>query len=271
MKNKIFAGIFAILLMCTMALPADAAATRVELHGQRIMDSGQSRVLDGVFYVPMQEVTEALGASAKWDPEEKTMTVTTKDFTATAHVGNWWIQANEACIYAPGGVLENRDGVLVPLEAICTLFDCTMKLENAQHAVIVPEKIPKQVWNTQYNEKDLYWLSRIVYAESGAESFECQLAVAEVVLNRVAHDWYPDTVKEVIFDEVGGIQFEPVLNGSVYNSSSESCIAAAKVALGGSQTMPDETIFFVSALIHPNWISMNRPYIATIGITEFYG
>ena len=39
---------------------------------------------------------------------------------------------------------------------------------------------------SSYDAVDLYWLSHVIYAESGAESMEGQIAVGNVVLNRVA-------------------------------------------------------------------------------------
>ena len=59
---------------------------------------------------------------------------------------------------------------------------------------------------------DLYWLSRIIYAESGAETLDGQIAVGNVVLNRMASKEFPDSIPGVIFDRVDGIQFEPVEN-----------------------------------------------------------
>lgn len=44
-------------------------------------------------------------------------------------------------------------------------------------------------------------LARVVYAESNTESLEGQIAVAQVVLNRVRSESFPDTVSEVIYQE----------------------------------------------------------------------
>lgn len=44
-------------------------------------------------------------------------------------------------------------------------------------------------------------LARVVYAESNTEPIEGQIAVAQVVLNRVRSESFPDTVSEVIYQE----------------------------------------------------------------------
>ena len=67
-----------------------------------------------------------------------------------------------------------------------------------------------------YDAGELYWLSRIICAESGAESMSGQIAVGNVILNRVRSGSFPNTVEGVIFDRKDAVQFEPVSNGRVY-------------------------------------------------------
>jgi N-acetylmuramoyl-L-alanine amidase len=45
--------------------------------------------------------------------------------------------------------------------------------------------------DTWYDEEDLYWLSRIISAEARGESLEGQIAVGNVVLNRMKSDRWP--------------------------------------------------------------------------------
>ena len=49
-----------------------------------------------------------------------------------------------------------------------------------------------------YTEDDLWYLSRVIQAESGYCSQEMQEAVGSVVLNRVASDRFPNTIPEVV-------------------------------------------------------------------------
>ncbi len=67
----------------------------------------------------------------------------------------------------------------------------------------------------EYSQKDLEdiaLLARLVFAEARGEPFEGQIAVAAVVLNRLAHPGFPDTVRAVIYQPR---QFEPVANGAI--------------------------------------------------------
>ena len=49
-----------------------------------------------------------------------------------------------------------------------------------------------------YTDEDLWYLSRVIQAESGYCSIEMMQGVGSVVLNRVTDDRFPDTIREVI-------------------------------------------------------------------------
>lgn len=89
----------------------------------------------------------------------------------------------------------------------------------------------------KYNlsERDLEALLRIVEAEAGGEDEEGKLLVANVVLNRVACEKFPDTVCEVVFQQDNGVtQFSPVKNGRFRSVEiSEETLSAVERALEG--------------------------------------
>jgi len=122
---------------------------------------------------------------------------------------------------------------------------------------------------TDYNDA-VYWLSRIIEAEAAGESLKGKVAVGEVILNRVRSDEFPDTIWKVIFDTKFGIQFEPVANGTIYNTPSAESIKAAKMALDGSNYVGDCLYFLNPRIAESNWISKNRVHYTTIGNHEFY-
>lgn len=88
-------------------------------------------------------------------------------------------------------------------------------------------------------------LAALIYCEAGSESYEGQLAVGAVVMNRVRSSAYPDSIHGVIY---ASGQFTPALNGKVnrvYESGriKESCIRAAEEALSGVSNVGDMTHF----------------------------
>ena len=271
MKKQVLAWILFAVFLWSLPLSAYADRVRIEVNGKRAADLGASTVVEDEIWVPLRELSIPFGMQfSRWDEETETLTVATDHVTVIAQVGDQWLTANGVCFRVQGEVLRYSDGVLVPLDALCSACGASWSREGKYRAAVMVPDTPKYPDASIYNPEDIYWLSRIVYAESGGESFECQLAVAEVVLNRVESDWYPDDVYGVVFDRENGVQFTPIENGSIYNEPSEESIAAAKLALAGSETMPDDVLFFVSTLIGPNWVSEARTFVMQIGITDFY-
>ena len=121
-----------------------------------------------------------------------------------------------------------------------------------------------------YNADDLYWLSRIISAESKGEPLKGQIAVGNVVLNRKRSSSYPNTVYGVIFDRKHGTQFSPVAFGTIYQTPTASSIIAAKICLEG-YSLSNDILFFVNPkLATSTWIERNRIYEFTIGNHHFY-
>lgn len=81
---------------------------------------------------------------------------------------------------------------------------------------------------------DAAMLAALVECEAGGESYEGQLAVASVVVNRVRSASFPNTVSGVIYQ---GGQFSPVASGRfalvLSRGASGSCAQAANAALSG--------------------------------------
>lgn len=87
-------------------------------------------------------------------------------------------------------------------------------------------------------------LAALIHCEAGGESYEGQLAVGAVVMNRVRSSAFPNTISEVIY---ASGQFTPALNGrleEVYNGNVyDSCIQAAEEALAGNTNIGDAVYF----------------------------
>lgn len=74
----------------------------------------------------------------------------------------------------------------------------------AAHEPQTPEPVAEPEPEPRYEEitaEERELLARVVYAESNTETLEGQIAVAQVVLNRVRSESFPDTVSEVIYQE----------------------------------------------------------------------
>lgn len=92
--------------------------------------------------------------------------------------------------------------------------------------------------------EDLELLARIVYLEARGEPYEGQVAVAEVVLNRVLSELFPDTVAEVLY-QTGQFTPAPYLESTV--AGEEQYEAAADAADGLSCVTGEDVMFFSGA------------------------
>ena len=84
--------------------------------------------------------------------------------------------------------------------------------------------------SSSYVSSDHRLLAKLVYAEARGEPYKGQVAVAAVVLNRVASSSFPNTVSGVIYQSGA---FTCVSNGSINNTPDSNCIRAALDALNG--------------------------------------
>ncbi len=96
-------------------------------------------------------------------------------------------------------------------------------------------------------EEDYNILLRIVEAEAGGEDEDGKLLVANVVLNRVNSEAFPDTVKDVVMQRSGRVtQFSPVASGRIWKVEvSEETVAAVQRALEG-EDISQGALYFAS-------------------------
>lgn len=81
--------------------------------------------------------------------------------------------------------------------------------ETPEELTVEPEPENRYA-ELHFSDEDVYILACLVYHEARGECFEGQVAVVEVVLNRMLSDYFPDTVEEVVFQKYGDVwQFSP--------------------------------------------------------------
>lgn len=131
-------------------------------------------------------------------------------------------------------------------------------------------KETKEIKETKIRVGEIQLLKRIVMAEAVGEPMEGQIAVANVVLNRVRSPWYPDSIEEVIFQHG---QFNPTWDGSLerVNSIKPTAKLAVIKAIAGYEAVPESTLFFLNKDIASDMTIPNtRTYVEKIGNHTFY-
>lgn len=112
---------------------------------------------------------------------------------------------------------------------------------------------------------DLYLLSRIISAEARGEPYIGQLAVGAVVLNRVKHPSFPNTIAGVIYQNGA---FSALSDGQFDEPVSEESRRAARDVLNGVNPVSDAIYYYNPNTATNKWIR-SRPVIRTIGAHVF--
>lgn len=124
-------------------------------------------------------------------------------------------------------------------------------------------------------EEELEILLRIVEAEAGTEDEDGKLLVANVVLNRMNDEKFPETVSEVVFQRSKGVtQFSPVANGRFWKVEiSEETMEAVGRALEGEDISEGALYFAARKYADSNkmkWFDENLTFLFKHGGHEFF-
>jgi N-acetylmuramoyl-L-alanine amidase len=111
------------------------------------------------------------------------------------------------------------------------------------------------------SSNDVTLLAMVINGEARGESYEGQVAVGAVVLNRVKHSSFPNTIAGVIYQQGA---FTAVDDGQINQAIQQSCFNAAKDALNGWDPTGGAIYYYNPATATNSWIR-SRPIVKTIG------
>ena len=112
---------------------------------------------------------------------------------------------------------------------------------------------------------DLYLLARLISAEARGEPYVGQVAVGAVVLNRVEHPSFPNSISGVVYQPGA---FSCLDDGQFNEPVAESAYRAAQEALNGYDPSYGAIYYFTPATATSRWI-WSRPLIVQIGSHRF--
>lgn len=115
--------------------------------------------------------------------------------------------------------------------------------------------------NGQYSSNDVYLLAKVIAAEARGESYVGQVAVGAVVLNRVSHSSFPDSIAGVVY-QPGAFSCVNDSNWSVAPTAESQ--KAARDAINGWDPSGGAIYYYNPAKTSNQWIR-SRPVIVTIG------
>ncbi len=119
--------------------------------------------------------------------------------------------------------------------------------------------------NNGYSSSDFNLLARVISAEARGESYSGQVAVGAVILNRVEHPSFPDTLSGVIYQKGA---FTCLSDGQFYEAVADSAYSAARDAINGLDPSGGAIYYYNPKTSTSKWI-LSRPVITTIGRHRF--
>lgn len=272
MKKRFLTAALTVALSLTTVCSAKAATT-VDVHYNNWDMPITGYLKDGTTYVPIRQFFQLLGGSwVTWNSAELSANVR-GNANAAFYLGSRtaWIDSEKHQL--PGRSYSQDGTFYVPLRGIAEALDCGVSYNSAlQRVTLTTQSTGSQETTGSSAYKDsVYWLARIIQAESGAEPYRGKLAVGNVILNRVASTDFPNSIYGVIFDRKNGVQFTPVANGTIYNTPSAESIRAAEECLAGTRVVGNCLYFFnPKTATKASWIVQNCRYYTSIGDHDFY-
>lgn len=259
-------GVAGILAALALMPGAQAAGGSVKLNGTTL-SAQEAWIENGTSYITLAAFARETGRTLRWDGKQAILEGNGLELTAAP--GAIYILSNDRGLYVAEGVRVVEGRTVLSLRLLSQATSGALSWDAASGTAHLDTRgtVPAQA---DYDEEDLYWMSRIISAESRGEPLLGQIAVGNVVLNRVADKQFPNAVKEVIFDDKYAIQFEPVENGTVYDEPTDSAVLAAKISLEGADVIGRALYFYAPKLSPVNWINQNRPFYMTIGCHDFH-
>ena len=229
-------------------------------------------MMNGILYLPLEAFAASLGnAKVNYNSSTKTATLSMSGLYLSATDAGFVTYANDRALFgfSPNVVMSNGK-MYIPASTLTKALGVSVKSQTNSAVTVSGSYTPLTHASKFYREDEVYWLSKIISAESSGESLIGQIAVGDVIMNRVKSNLYPNTIYGVIFDRKYGVQFSPILDGSIYKNPTFNATLAAKICLEGT-SLSDNALFFLNPRVaESNWIVKSRQYAYTIGGHDFY-
>lgn len=118
------------------------------------------------------------------------------------------------------------------------------------------EEVEEEVSYRRITQQEYDMLVLTVYLEAGNQTLDCKKAVASVVLNRVNHSDFPNTVYSVLTQEN---QF--TINFNRTDTPGAECYEAVDSVLEYGSILPPDVLYFFADYCNNSWLWSREQYI----------
>lgn len=148
--------------------------------------------------------------------------------------------------------------IFVSIKQICALEYYYLDNETEGCFVQAKEQEEKKEAVINLNDEEIMLLSKLVAGEARGESYEGQVAVAAVVINRVKDSRFPNSLEGVIYQKNA---FSVVRNGTINTEPTSSTYRAAQEALYGNDPTNNAIYFWNPDISTCSWINTLTPHL----------
>jgi len=243
MKIKVLVlTLFACMMLAGMSFASDVL---VSVNNQLLNHDDMVITESGKAYGLVSEFTSRMGVEVKWLQTAKMAVLTVNDDYVSFQMNSNIVIVNNETFEMNGNAFMREGRLYAPLDTLLKQLGATYTWDqDLLYAQITGAQLtvdPAEVRKNNFTPEDVLWLARIINAETNGASLDKKIAVANVVLNRVASPRFPNTIYEVIYQRG---QFPPAYkSGFATSEPVELSILAAKRALMGV-VVAKESLFF---------------------------
>jgi hypothetical protein len=251
----------ASLLLTAAPLPAAAAdaaiveGAKVTIDGKDVAIADPIRISDGRLFLPVAPLASLLGATVAWDGDNEAATLHMPNGDSIQMRNGVPVVTHNGRRYAMDTAPFLANGrTYLPFRVVAELTSSTVQWDEAERRATLTSGGAAEAAEARvavasslreaepYTEEEFQLLAKLVQVEAGYESYEGQLAIANIILNRVKDSRFPDTIRDVIYS---GRQFPPAHNGLLDKSEpNESALRATRDALDGRNNIEDAVYFY---------------------------
>lgn len=150
---------------------------------------------------------------------------------------------------------------------VSALITCEPDAQKEETEIEV-DYYPEFTYSKDWSVEDSYLLAKIAMAEAEGCNTQTKTLIIMCVLNRVWSDEFPDTIKDVIFQEN---QFSPIDNGRWGRvEPNEDCYKAVKIVIEAKYDYSGGATYFENCADEDNWHSRNLEYLYESEGIRFY-
>ena len=170
--------------------------------------------------------------------------------------------------------VQGQEAIKIDQQEIAKVITIEDKPIISYQREITFQKLQPQ-YVIEVSQADIECLMKIVEAEAGCEDRTGKLLVANVVINRVKDDAFPDTVTEVVYQRNSqSTQFSPVSNGRIDSVRiSEQTREVVYSALMGEDVSQGALYFVARQYADPEkvyWFDENLTLLFSHGGHDFF-